>query len=81
MPNGLKNWTYKDLTKFLKDNGFVFSHQKDGSHEAYIAETDKIIRVVDVNKTKKSYPLRTLETMIRQSGLDKKAWREWKPKK
>lgn len=74
MPKGLSNWKYKDVTKFLKDHGFSFYKQKEGSHEAWI---DQNGQVVEVNYTKGSYPERTLETMIRQSGIPKKDWRKW----
>lgn len=75
MPNGLKNWKYRDVLAFLKEKGFVFSKEKEGSHEAWISADEKAI--VEVNFTKNSYPIRTLETMIRQSGILKKEWRNW----
>jgi predicted RNA binding protein YcfA (HicA-like mRNA interferase family) len=75
MPNGLNNWTYKDITRFLKESGFVLHHEKAGSHEAWANE--KTSAVVEVNFTSGSYPIRTLETMIRQSKIDKKEWRKW----
>ena len=36
MPRGLLNWSYKDVTEFLKDHGFEFKENKKGSHEAWI---------------------------------------------
>jgi len=75
MPNGLNNWTYKDLTRFLKESGFVFDYAKAGSHEAWVNEETSAI--VEVNVTSCSYPVRTLETMIRQSKMEKKEWRNW----
>lgn len=78
MPNGLRNWGYKDVLKFLKEHNFTFSKQKEGSHEAWISSDNE--SVVEVNGTKSSYPIRTLETMIRQSKIDKKEWRDWSNK-
>jgi len=76
MPNGLFNWTYKDVVEFLKENNFKFGHEKFGSHEAWI--NTKTQAVVDINfHGQKSFPPRTLETMIRQSKIDKKIWRTW----
>lgn len=75
MPNGLNNWTYKDVTRFLKESGFAFYQEKAGSHEAWTNEGTTAI--VEINFTHGSYPIRTLETMIRQSKIDKKAWRKW----
>jgi predicted RNA binding protein YcfA (HicA-like mRNA interferase family) len=76
MPRGLRNWIYRDLVNFLKTNNFKLYKQKEGSHEAWINfETEKI---VEINfHTSKSFPPRTLETMIRQSGIPKKEWHKW----
>lgn len=72
MPNGLRNWTYKDLSKFLKSRNFKLDYMKKGSHEFWInREKDKI---VNVNRTNATYPIKTLETMITQSGIPKKEW-------
>ena len=76
MPNGLFNWCYRDVVDFLKDNGFEFHQQRQGSHEAWINKLEQAI--VDINfHAQKSFPPRTLETMIRQSKIDKKEWRKW----
>ena len=76
MPNGLFNWTYKDVTVFLKENGFVFSKELKGSHEAWINLETQAVVEINVHGQKSFVP-RTLETMIRQSKLDKKTWRKW----
>ena len=76
MPNGLFNWTYRDVVEFLKENNFEFGNEKFGSHEAWI--NTKTQAVVDINfHGQKSFRPRTLETMIRQSKIDKKIWRDW----
>lgn len=77
MPKGLNNWTYKDVIDFLREKEFYFSKEKDGSHEVWISK-DKA-STVDINfiQGNESYPIRTLETMIRQSNIDKKEWRKW----
>lgn len=75
MPNGLSNWSERDVVDFLKEHGFVFYELRKGSHYAYINKTT--MKVVEINVPKDSYVPRTLETMIRQSGLDKKEWRKW----
>ncbi|OGZ06836.1 MAG: hypothetical protein A3D65_06770 [Candidatus Lloydbacteria bacterium RIFCSPHIGHO2_02_FULL_50_13] len=75
MPRGLHNWAYKDVCSFLKEHSFGFNTYLEGSHESWLnKETSS---VVEVNKTKSSYPPRTLETMIRQSKLSKDVWRTW----
>jgi len=76
MPHGLFNWNYREVIDFLKENGFEFGNQKDGSHEAWINK--KTQAIVDINfHSSKSFPPRTLETMIRQSKINKKVWRDW----
>lgn len=62
MPKGLSNWSYRDVIDFLKSRNFTFYKPKGGSHEAWISD---------------SYPELTLKTMIRQSGIDQKEWRNW----
>ena len=47
MPNGLFNWTYRDVVEFLKENDFVFSNERDGSHEAW--KNIKTGTMVDIN--------------------------------
>lgn len=82
MPNGLNNWSYKDVSKFLKRNGFVFYRELKGSHEAWVkkAQKDEGSKdyVVNVHKEKSSFGLNTIKTMIRSSGISEKVWREWK---
>jgi len=75
MPNGLSNWLERDVVDFLKENGFQFHEPRKGSHYAYINKTTN--KIVEISIPKDAYVPRTLETMIRQSGIDKKAWRKW----
>ena len=74
----LRNWTYRDVTDFLKENGFSFSHEMRGSHQAWtrkLEEGGEI--VVEINFTHKSYPPKTLKTMVRQSGICTEEWIKW----
>lgn len=76
MVRRLFNWSYGDVTQFLKGNGFSFQEFLEGSHERWTkrGENGEPDRMVEVNMTKTSYPPKTLQTMIRQSGIDKKEW-------
>lgn len=79
MPRGLFNWTYKDVANFAKEHGFILDHSIPGSHEFWINyKTNAVINVHYHGQ--KSFPPRTLETMIRQSELSKKVWRDWASK-
>ena len=74
MPRGLFNWSERNVTDFLKENGFIFCEFRKGSHYAYINKEKN--RIVEISKSD-GYPPRTLETMIRQSGIDKNTWKKW----
>lgn len=76
MARGLDNWSYKDVIDFIKEQGFEFKESRKGSHEAWINLTTNAI--IEINRHgSKSFPIRTLETMIRQSKIEKKVWRDW----
>jgi predicted RNA binding protein YcfA (HicA-like mRNA interferase family) len=79
MPRRLRNWSYKDVTAFLRENGFGFLKELKGSHQAWIkrgidGERDT---VVELNFTHHSYPQGTLKMIIRQSGIEKGEWFKW----
>lgn len=74
MPNGVRNWSYRDVTDFLKERGFEYKENRKGSHEAWVNfETNKIVEI----NISKAYPPKTLQTMIRQSGIEQKEWVKW----
>ncbi len=76
MPRGLFNWSYRDVIDFISENGFSFYKEAGGSHEYWINESTSSIVDIDFHG-QKSFPPKTLETMIRQSKIDKKIWRKW----
>jgi hypothetical protein len=79
MVNRLFNWTYRDVTDFLKEHEFSFFEPLKGSRESWIklTENGEPDRIVEVNFTHSSYPARTLKTIIRQSGIPREQWVEW----
>jgi hypothetical protein len=79
MTRRIFNWSYRDVTRFLKENGFTFYEFLGGSHERWIKRGAKgeIFKAVEVNMAKGSYPPKTLLTMISQSGIDKEEWAKW----
>jgi hypothetical protein len=79
MTRQLHNWSYRDLTDFLKENGFILSKQLDGSHERWMkhggnGETDKIL---EINFTHTTYPVGTLKGFVRRSGIPHEEWIRW----
>lgn len=79
MTRGLHNWNYRKVTGFLKKNGFSFLKPLKGSHQAWIkrGENGEPDRIVGVNLPSDSYPPKTLQTMIRKSGIDQDEWIKW----
>jgi predicted RNA binding protein YcfA (HicA-like mRNA interferase family) len=79
MPRRLRNWTYRDVTTFLKEHGFEFQQSLKGSHQGWVkpGETDEPNRRVEVHIPRDSYQPKTLKSMIRQSGIDEAKWIKW----
>jgi predicted RNA binding protein YcfA (HicA-like mRNA interferase family) len=77
MPKGMRNWCYKDVIAFLKANGFIFKEHRKGSHEAWInLETQKIVEP-NFHGGKTTYPPRTMDMFVLQSGVEKDKWFDW----
>jgi predicted RNA binding protein YcfA (HicA-like mRNA interferase family) len=74
MPRGKFNWTFKDIERFLKANGFVLHHVR-GSHHYYRGFIDGQLRMTHVEyHGSGSIPPKTLESIIKQSGIPKDDW-------
>ncbi len=74
MTRGIFNWTSEEIVRFLKENNFQLSHSK-GSHFYYIGKSNGELRQVAVPfHGAKAIKPRTLNGIIRQSGIDKKNW-------
>lgn len=70
----MKFWTFVDI---LKAHGFVLHRQGATSHAIYRGVVDGKIQMVVVAAHRMSDEIKpgTLSTMIRQSGLPKRAFR------
>jgi predicted RNA binding protein YcfA (HicA-like mRNA interferase family) len=79
MTNRLKNWSYRDVTNLLKENGFSYQKPLKGSHQAWIkhGENGELDHRVEVSIPNDSYHPKTLRNMIRQSGLHTDVWMKW----
>lgn len=73
------NWSYDNVTDFLKENGFSLYKEIGGSHQAWIKRgNDKVPdRIVGMHFTSKSYLVGTMKRMIRESGIDEGMWIKW----
>ena len=79
MTRNLNNWGYREVTDFLTENGFRFLEPLKGSHQAWVKLSDKGEPgwIVEVSFRSDSYPVGTMKTMIKDSGIDEKRWRKW----
>lgn len=76
MPSKFKNWVANDVIKFLKRNGFTL-HRSNGSHFQYKKQTkDKTHLVTVAYHGSKSIPIGTMNSIIRQSGIEKDQWQK-----
>jgi hypothetical protein len=78
---GLHNWTYREVTAFLKESGFHFLEHLPGSHERWAKAgengSDDIWVEVNFIHGNKSYPIKTLKMMIWQSRIPQEKWIKW----
>jgi predicted RNA binding protein YcfA (HicA-like mRNA interferase family) len=79
MTRNLRNWNYRDVTRFLKEKGFELSHAMKGSHQAWVKldENNEPQTFVEVSINQKGYPPKTLRTMILQSEISEDEWLNW----
>jgi hypothetical protein len=79
MARRLHNWSYNNVTDFLKEKGFTFYREVGGSHQAWIKRgKDKAPdRIIGINFTHGSYLVGTMKRMIRESGIDQDVWIKW----
>jgi len=63
----------EDVERILKKNNFIFSRQK-GSHQQFVGYIKGKKRRVTVMANQKNFALRTLKSMVLQSGLSEKEW-------
>jgi len=76
MPRGLRNWTFRDVERFLKERKFRLNYT-NGSHYYYIGHVGGILRNVCVQfHASKSIKTRTLKGIILQSGISQEKWIE-----
>ena len=79
MTRRLHNWSYNDVTDFLRVNGFSFYKEVGGSHEAWIrrGKDETPDKIVGMHFTTKSYLVKAMKRIIRESGIDEGEWIKW----
>ncbi len=74
MPNKrLLSFSSEDVEKILKKNNFALSRQK-GSHQQFVGYVKGEKKRVTVIANQKNFALRTLKSMVLQSGLSEEEW-------
>jgi predicted RNA binding protein YcfA (HicA-like mRNA interferase family) len=77
MPNGLKNWTFKQTEKVLLEHFFKLVNV-EGSHHFYRGSVDGEGRLVTVPfHAGNSILPKTFESIVHKSGIPKEVWRSW----
>jgi len=74
MPRGLRNWNFRQVTRFLKDHNFTLNHV-EGSHYFYTGYKNKSFRQVSVpfHGGRSIHP-KTMKSIINQSGISINNW-------
>jgi predicted RNA binding protein YcfA (HicA-like mRNA interferase family) len=74
MMNQIHNWTFHQVVKFLQSYGFVH-HRTKGSHFQYKKITkERSFLVTVAYHGNKEIPRGTMNSIIRQSGIEKDRW-------
>ena len=77
MARRLNNWSYQDVTDFLKENRFSFFEELD-DHQVWVKlQRGRPVRFVEFDFRSGKYPVETMEDIISQSGIVEKDWIEW----
>ena len=74
MTRGVFNWSFHDVVSFLKDRNFKLNHT-EGSHHYYVGIHGGEVHQVSVPfHGTRTFKPRTLNGIIRQSGILKEEW-------
>lgn len=74
MSKRLNAWNFHQVQKFLKENGFIH-HRTKGSHFHYKKTTkERNFLVVVAFHGNKNIPIGTMNSIVRQSGVEKEKW-------
>jgi hypothetical protein len=78
MTRKLKNWSYSDVTEFLKEREFSFSEDSEGVQVwVKLNASGEPATFVEIGFRRSTYPVKVLRKVIRQSEIAEKVWTEW----
>ncbi|OGM93845.1 hypothetical protein A2524_00640 [Candidatus Wolfebacteria bacterium RIFOXYD12_FULL_48_21] len=78
----LRNWSFRDLCKFLEAYGFVPGYI-NGSHHFYngsINGSQRVVQAILSSKERQCQTNKTMNMAVRHTGIEKKYFEEWKKK-
>jgi predicted RNA binding protein YcfA (HicA-like mRNA interferase family) len=76
MPRGINNWTFREVTGFLKKRGFVLDRTR-GSHHTFVYESlDGAVFTVVVPYHGRNHAIhpRTFKSIVTHSGIPLEDW-------
>jgi hypothetical protein len=79
MPNRFRNWSYRNLTDFLREKGFSLFKEIGGSHQQWIKRSvdGKPDKILEIYFRHNAYPMKTIQTTARKSGIPEDEWLKW----
>jgi len=76
MPNGMRNWNFKQVEALLLGHFFKLVNV-DGSHYFYRGKVDGKDKLAYIHYHTKSIIPDTLRSIIHKSGIPKEIWMKW----
>jgi hypothetical protein len=71
----LHNWTYRDVTNFLEENGFEFYEDMEHAQSwVKLQRNGEPDTFVEIKFTQGFYSPKAMQKMIRLSGISKDEW-------
>ena len=70
-----RNWSDKNIIRFLKQNGFTHINTHRDDFMYYNKETEALVKVTSPQK---STPIGTILNIVRNSKLSKKKWLDFR---
>ena len=74
----LHNWTYRNVTNFLKESGFDFYEDMEHAQSwVKLGRNGEPDRFVEIKFIQEFYSSKAIQKMIRQSGISEDEWNKW----